>query len=1135
MARQVRETANDQGGFWATVTSQRSATAFVWAAWIIFLLTDLVVLAKFGRNIPISEDWWLVAPLTGNEPSLVSWLWAQNNEHRIPFPRLILLGLLKLGGGDWRTGAVFSIVLLGILAAALILVARKLRKGRSIFADAIFPLALLSIGNWENIFWSWQLTQVVTIALTCILLLLIVTIEEKIRPMAMLAAGTVLILLPLSGANGLLWLPLNLPFFAYYGFRCWRGAPKGSNSRWAAAFLLGAVLLSAIIAGLYLLQYRQPDWVPPNPGILPSFYAVLQLLALTIGPVARSAWLPAIAITMLILVPAVIILARSAIRYLGSKEEMRIVGLLAFFGNAVLFSMALGYGRAGVVGIIPGWSTWPIRYAHFGAPLLFTVYFVWLLYFPRRVARTASTALALLLFLLLPLNAIHGYEWHYWASLQDDNIMEQIDAGAPTDAIAGQFRENLWSWAGPGELEKNLRWLKETGIPPFDGAFSNLAVQEIHYYQPAAIAVDLVWGVDGWSSIDEELWPAGTMIKQNLMYTPLQKEGNSFNSSLQVPPGTTVDFGFLFSIPQGDNPVEPFWEGNGQEDFHILVEDNGKIDIRSSLVLDENGQLNMKESVPLVENRFLYERPDLEMVTLVWGIDGWQPPSGTVDLAGSYLQDGLVHTPMQRLEDGRFAATINLPAQSEIDCGFLVTNTLNSNGSTPLWDDLCHAGTGSTKEANFTYDEPIHWIEPPVVEETGSWPMVELRYQLPQAKEVFTYWGIDGWQPLPEKLQPEGTVIEDKLMKTPLTREAEAFVLQVQIPPGSSLQYGFRSKTRLSGLLLPDFLNWDFSHDEFFVEGEDVVLTVVPDTKLQLQRWPALILATGGLFILIWAVLALLHPGNKAEDNTMVRTSAPTRSLISFLPNLYRRDLLRELVARDLKLRYRRSVLGIAWSLLNPLLQLLVLTFVFSFILPLEIENYSLFMFIGLLAWIWLSSSLTAATTSIVDNRSLIRRPGFPAGVLPVVSVTSNLIHFLLSLPVVFLMLLLLGLGIKLTILLLPAIIILQFIFTLSISVFLAVFQVTFRDTHHLVSVFLFLWFYLTPIFYNVALIPEQYRVIYALNPMVHIVVAYRAVLMYGEWPQIMPLMIIGALSILVLFVGHRLLQRASDRFVEEL
>jgi lipopolysaccharide transport system permease protein len=1124
----MREIAKTQGGIWATVTSQRSATAFVWAAWIMFLLIDLVVLAKFGRNIPISEDWWLVPPITGNEPNLVSWLWAQNNEHRIPFPRLILFGLLKLGGNDWRAGAVFSIVLLSILAAAFILVARKLRKGRSIFADAIFPLALLSMGNWENLFWSWQLTQVLPIALTCFLLLLIVTIEEKIRPGAMLAAGTVLILLPLSGANGLLWLPLNLLFFAYYGFRCWRGAAKGSSSRWAAAFLLGAVLLSAIISGLYLLDYRQPDWVPPNPGILPSLYATLQLLAMGIGPVARSAWLPAITITLLIVVPAAFILVRGAIRFLGSKEEIRIVGILAFFGNAVLFSMALAYGRAGVVGVIPGWSTWPVRYAHFGAPLLFTVYFVWLLYFPARFARAVSTALALLLFMLLPLNAIHGYEWYYWASLQDDNIMDQIDAGASTDAIARQFRENLWSWADPGALETNLQWLKEAGIPPFDNAMAALATQEIRFFQPAAIDVDLVWGVDGWHAVDEALWPAGTVVKQDLMYTPLQKEGNSFNLSLKVPPGTTIDFGFLFSSSQGENPANPIWEADGKDDFHVRVTKNGAIDVRSHFVLNEDGRLVLKESVPLVEYHFLYERPDLEMVTLLWGIDGWQPPPDVVDLTGSYLQDGLVHTPMERLEDGRFAATINLPAQSEIDCGFLVTNSYDTVDNTPLWDEICHAASGGAKEASFTYDEPLQWIEAVAVEEAGSWPTVELRYQMTQAEEVFMYWGVDGWQPLPEKQQPAGTVIEDKLMKSPMTREAEDFVLRVQTPPDASLQYGFRT-TGWTRWAWPDYLSWDFSHDELFVGEDDMSLTVIPESKMPLQNWRAPFLVAGGLFVVLWATLALLNPAG------MVRSSASARGVTSFLPALYRRDLLRELVARDLKLRYRRSVLGIAWSLLNPLLQLLVLTFVFSFILPLEIENYSLFMFIGLLAWIWLSSSLTAATTSIVDNRSLIRRPGFPAGVLPVVSVTSNLIHFLLSLPVVFLMLLLLGLGIELTILSLPAIIILQFIFILSISVFLAVFQVTFRDTHHLVSVFLFLWFYLTPIFYYVGLIPEQYRIIYALNPMVHIVVAYRAVLMYGEWPRIMPFIVISALSILMLFIGYRLLQRASDRFVEEL
>lgn len=263
------------------------------------------------------------------------------------------------------------------------------------------------------------------------------------------------------------------------------------------------------------------------------------------------------------------------------------------------------------------------------------------------------------------------------------------------------------------------------------------------------------------------------------------------------------------------------------------------------------------------------------------------------------------------------------------------------------------------------------------------------------------------------------------------------------------------------------------------------------------------------------------------------KTTRPSSTAAS--PNIFRRDLLRELVARDMKLRYRRSVLGIIWSLLNPLLQLVMLSVVFSFILPLDIENYTVFLFVGLLSWIWLSSSLTSATPSIVDNRELIRRPGFPAGILPVVSITSNLIHYLLSLPVVLLILLVSGIGLNLTIIFLPAIIILQYVFTLSLCIYLSVFQVTFRDTQHLVGVFLFFWFYLTPIFYTIELIPYPYRMLYALNPMVHIVEAYRAVLIYGLFPPMMPLFIIGALSTIMTIFGYRVLRRASDRFAEEL
>ncbi len=344
MTLRVKAIAKTQSGFWEAMISQRSVTAFVWAVWLTLLLIDLLVLAKFGRKIPIFEDWLLVPPLTGNEPNLAGWLWEQNNEHRIPVPRLILLGLLKLTGGDWRTGMLFDIILLSLLSVALILVARRLRKGRTILADALFPIVLLSLGNWENLYWNWQVTFILPLALTCALLLIIVTIEKEFRPISMIAAGVVLILLPLNGANGLLWLPSSLLYFTYYGARCWLGSPRGSSTHRAAGFLLAAIVISVVITALYFVGLTRPGW-STNPGILLIIDATLQILALGIGPVARSARIPAIAITVLIFIPTTMILARAAYRFLGSKEEMRVIGLLAFLGNGMLFAIAIGYGR----------------------------------------------------------------------------------------------------------------------------------------------------------------------------------------------------------------------------------------------------------------------------------------------------------------------------------------------------------------------------------------------------------------------------------------------------------------------------------------------------------------------------------------------------------------------------------------------------------------------------------------------------------------------------------------------------------------------------------------------------------------------------------------------------------------------
>lgn len=246
-------------------------------------------------------------------------------------------------------------------------------------------------------------------------------------------------------------------------------------------------------------------------------------------------------------------------------------------------------------------------------------------------------------------------------------------------------------------------------------------------------------------------------------------------------------------------------------------------------------------------------------------------------------------------------------------------------------------------------------------------------------------------------------------------------------------------------------------------------------------------------------------------------------------------DLLYELVLRDLKLRYRRSVLGLLWTLLNPLAQLLVLNLVFSRVLPLNIPNYPLFLFTGLLAWNWFQASLYAGTGSIVDNRELIRRPGFPDAVLPVVTVVSYFIHFLLALPILLIFMFLSGIQFSSAFLFLPIIFATQFILILGLIYFTAAIQVTFRDTQYLLGVLLFLGFYLTPVFYDSNALPPQVQTLYHLNPMVTIIEAYRSVIMYAEFPAGLPLILVGLVSMAIYWITYRVFKQASYHFVEEL
>lgn len=250
---------------------------------------------------------------------------------------------------------------------------------------------------------------------------------------------------------------------------------------------------------------------------------------------------------------------------------------------------------------------------------------------------------------------------------------------------------------------------------------------------------------------------------------------------------------------------------------------------------------------------------------------------------------------------------------------------------------------------------------------------------------------------------------------------------------------------------------------------------------------------------------------------------------------IYYRDLIRELVLRDIRVRYKRSVLGFAWTLANPLLYLVVFYFVFKMALEINIPRFGVFAFTGIIVWNWFQSSLAQSGSAIVGNRELVRSPGFPPDILPLVTVTSNLVNLLVAIVVLTGYQLTLGSGIHSQILFLPLLVGLQFVLILSLAYVVAGINVVFRDLGHLVVVLLQLMFFMTPIFYDASMIPDNYQALYRLNPMVHFVEAYRSVLLGQSGINWWAIGTIGIISLVLLMFGRSLFIRHSHRFAEEI
>ena len=248
---------------------------------------------------------------------------------------------------------------------------------------------------------------------------------------------------------------------------------------------------------------------------------------------------------------------------------------------------------------------------------------------------------------------------------------------------------------------------------------------------------------------------------------------------------------------------------------------------------------------------------------------------------------------------------------------------------------------------------------------------------------------------------------------------------------------------------------------------------------------------------------------------------------------IYHVDLMCHLVWRDFSLRYKRSALGIMWSLLLPLAQLLVLVFLFQAVVPLNIDAYPAFVFCALLPWAWFSGCLSSACHLFVGNRDLVRHPNFAPTTLMVVNTLSNLIAYLVALPILGLVLVGYGRPLTLLLLLLPVLMLLQGFLIVGLSLIIATLNVFYRDVQHIVTVVLMLLFYLTPVFYRSQSVAAQYQIVYKLNPVAVLVQSYRAIFFYGTAPGWGSLALACVISVAVYGLGRFIYSRQQHDIVD--
>ena len=257
---------------------------------------------------------------------------------------------------------------------------------------------------------------------------------------------------------------------------------------------------------------------------------------------------------------------------------------------------------------------------------------------------------------------------------------------------------------------------------------------------------------------------------------------------------------------------------------------------------------------------------------------------------------------------------------------------------------------------------------------------------------------------------------------------------------------------------------------------------------------------------------------------------------MSAFQELYKyRELLKTSVKKEVRSKYKNSFLGVLWSFLNPLLQIIVYAIIFSLILKNKQEHYAIFLCCGLIPWTFFSTAINKSAFTIIENGNIIKKVYFPREIIPISVVTAETINFLISTIIILGFVIFGGMGISKYIIFYPIILVTQYLIILSISFIVSSICVYFRDLQHFIGIILQLLFYAAPIVYSQDSIPKEYQWILKYNPMTYIINAYRQIFYYKNAVELRPIIILIIGSAITCYIAYKVFSKLQKGFAEPL